>query len=92
MSGGDPVAGRRVATVRRTTRETDIALTLDLDGSGATDVRTGIAFYDHLLSSLAYHAGFDLRVEATGDLEVDDHHTAADAGPVPERLGERRAE
>jgi imidazoleglycerol-phosphate dehydratase len=73
--------GRRVV-VRRATRETTVALTLDLDGSGSANVRTGIGFFDHLLSTLAHHALFDLEIETTGDLEVDDHHTVEDTALV----------
>jgi imidazoleglycerol-phosphate dehydratase len=85
--------GRRV-TVSRRTRETDIALTLDLDGTGAADVRTGVGFYDHLLSSFAHHGLLDLDVRVTGDLEVDEHHTVEDValvlgGAVAEALGDR---
>ena len=87
------LAGRR-ATMTRTTRETDVTLTLDLDGSGDADVATGIGFYDHLLTSLAHHALFDLTVRATGDLDVDDHHTVEDVALVlgsalGEALGDR---
>ena len=85
--------GRRV-TVQRTTRETEIALTLDLDGAGATAIATGVGFYDHLLGSLAHHGLLDLEVRATGDLEVDDHHTVEDVAlvlgaAVGEALGDR---
>jgi imidazoleglycerol-phosphate dehydratase len=82
--GSIEVLGRtgRRATVRRATRETTVELTLDLDGSGAADVATGIGFYDHLLGSLAHHGLLDLRVRATGDLEVDDHHTVEDVALV----------
>ena len=73
--------GRRV-TVARRTRETDIAVTLDLDGSGAADVRTGVGFLDHLLTSFAQHGLFDLAVRATGDLEIDEHHTVEDVALV----------
>jgi imidazoleglycerol-phosphate dehydratase len=73
--------GRRV-TVSRRTRETKITLRLDLDGTGATEVRTGVGFYDHLLGSFAHHGLFDLAVEATGDLEVDEHHTVEDVALV----------
>ncbi len=75
----------RTSTVRRTTRETDVAVTVDIDGAGEATVATGIGFYDHLLASLAHHALFDLAVSATGDLEVDDHHTVEDTALV---LGE----
>jgi imidazoleglycerol-phosphate dehydratase len=86
-------AGRRVS-LTRTTRETSIELTLDLDGSGRSAVATGIGFYDHLLGSLAHHGLFDLEIRATGDLEVDEHHTVEDVALVlgsafAEALGER---
>lgn len=68
----------RRATARRQTRETEISVSLDLDGRGVVTVRTGIGFYDHLLESLAHHALFDLELQARGDLEVDEHHTAED--------------
>ncbi len=71
--------GRR-ALVDRKTRETDIAVSLDLDGSGSFEVSTGIPFLDHMLESLAKHALFDLRIRARGDLEVDLHHTVEDVG------------
>jgi imidazoleglycerol-phosphate dehydratase len=85
--------GRRV-TVSRRTRETDITLTLDLDGAGLADVRTGVGFYDHLLGSFAHHGLFDLSVQVTGDLDVDEHHTVEDValvlgGAVAEALGDR---
>jgi imidazoleglycerol-phosphate dehydratase len=73
--------GRRV-TVRRTTRETDVTVTVDLDGSGTADITTGVGFYDHLLGSLAHHGLLDLEIRATGDLEVDDHHTVEDVALV----------
>jgi imidazoleglycerol-phosphate dehydratase len=86
-------AGRRVRVVRRT-RETEIALALDLDGAGVADVATGIGFYDHLLGSFAHHGLFDLEVRATGDLHVDEHHTVEDVAlvlgsAVAEALGDR---
>ncbi|HXU85271.1 MAG TPA: imidazoleglycerol-phosphate dehydratase HisB, partial [Verrucomicrobiae bacterium] len=76
------------------TRETDISVTLDLDGSGAADVATGVGFYDHLLGSLAHHGLLDLTIRATGDLDVDDHHTVEDVALVlgaalAEALGDR---
>ncbi len=70
--------GVRVADVRRATRETDVRVRLDLDGTGAARVATGVGFYDHLLASLAHHALFDLEAEAAGDLQVDEHHTVED--------------
>jgi imidazoleglycerol-phosphate dehydratase len=85
--------GRRV-TVHRATRETDVTVTLDLDGSGAADVATGVGFYDHLLGSLAHHGLLDLEIRASGDLDVDDHHTVEDVALVlgaalAEALGDR---
>jgi imidazoleglycerol-phosphate dehydratase len=85
--------GRRV-TVRRSTRETTVDIALDLDGTGVADVETGVGFYDHLLGSFAHHGLFDLTVRASGDLEVDDHHTVEDVAlvlgaAVAEGLGDR---
>ena len=68
----------RTATVQRKTAETAIDITLDLDGSGEVDVSTGLPFFDHMLSQLGKHGGFDLRLRAEGDLEVDSHHTVED--------------
>ena len=84
---------RRV-TVTRTTRETDVTITLDVDGTGSADVATGIGFYDHLLTSFAHHGLFDLTVAARGDLDVDEHHTVEDVALVlgaalAEALGDR---
>jgi len=86
-------AGRRV-TVARRTRETDITVTLDLDGTGVAAIATGVGFYDHLLAALAHHALLDLEVRAGGDLEVDEHHTVEDVAlvlgaAVAEALGDR---
>ena len=72
--------GRRAASVARTTSETDIAIELDLDGGRRVDVTTGIPFFDHMLAQLGRHGGFDLVVHATGDLEIDAHHTVEDVG------------
>jgi len=85
--------GRR-ATVARSTRETDVTVTVDLDGTGAADVSTGVGFYDHLLGSLAHHGLLDLTIRARGDLEVDDHHTVEDVAlvlgaAIAEALGDR---
>jgi imidazoleglycerol-phosphate dehydratase len=84
---------RRV-TVARTTRETQVTVELDLDGSGVADIATGVGFYDHLLGSFAHHGMFDLTVRAVGDLHVDDHHTVEDVAlvlgsAVAEALGGR---
>ena len=65
----------RKAVVNRKTRETDISLELDLDGSGQYDIDTGIGFFDHMLSGFARHGFFDLKLKVTGDLYVDSHHT-----------------
>lgn len=70
----------RTASIERSTRETDIRLSLDLDGEGRASVRTGVGFMDHMLTLLAVHGLFDLEIVATGDTEVDDHHTVEDLG------------
>jgi imidazoleglycerol-phosphate dehydratase len=85
----------RRAEVIRTTSETDIHLTLDLDGHGVADVVTGIGFFDHMLTLFAHPGGFDLTVRAGGDLHVDGHHTVEDIGltlgqALREALGEKR--
>ncbi len=85
----------RTATVRRTTAETSITCTLSLDGTGTASVSTGIGFLDHLLTALARHGRLDLELCCTGDLHVDDHHTAEDCALVlgrclDEALGDRR--
>lgn len=72
----------RRASVNRKTRETDIKLTLNLDGTGSNNINTGIGFFDHMLSSFAKHGLFDLEVSVEGDLEVDSHHTIEDTGIV----------
>jgi imidazoleglycerol-phosphate dehydratase len=72
----------RTAANRRTTGETDVAVTIDLDGTGRTDVATGLPFYDHMLDQLGRHGGFDLTVKAAGDLHVDAHHTVEDTAIV----------
>ena len=68
----------RRSTRQRTTAETSIDLMLDLDGSGITDVSTGIPFYDHMLSQVGKHGGFDLTIRAVGDVHIDTHHTVED--------------
>jgi imidazoleglycerol-phosphate dehydratase len=71
---------RRAARVSRATKETSIEVEVDLDGTGATDIATGLPFYDHMLSQLGKHSGIDIRVAAVGDLDVDAHHTVEDVG------------
>ena len=70
----------RAARVSRTTKEVAVSVDLDLDGRGASEAKTGIPFFDHMLEQLGKHAGFDLHVKAKGDLEVDAHHTVEDTG------------
>jgi imidazoleglycerol-phosphate dehydratase len=72
----------RVAEKTRSTKETDISVRLDLDGSGKVDVSTGLPFFDHMITQLGRHGGFDLALTARGDLEVDAHHTVEDTGIV----------
>lgn len=72
----------RTARIARTTKETDIELSIDLDGTGTTDIETGIGFFDHMLTAFGRHGLFDLSVRAEGDLEVDGHHTVEDIGIV----------
>jgi imidazoleglycerol-phosphate dehydratase len=72
----------RSASITRKTRETDITITLDLDGSGSTTVETGVPFFDHMLDAFGRHGLFDLSVSATGDLQIDAHHCVEDVGIV----------
>ncbi len=85
----------RQATVARRTRETEIVVTLDLDGTGRAEVATGVGFFDHMLDQLARHALIDLAVQAKGDLHIDDHHTVEDTGiaigqALAQALGDKR--
>ena len=85
----------RIVSLTRTTTETDISLTLGLDGSGKADIATGIGFLDHMLTALARHGLFDLTVRAKGDLHIDFHHTTEDVGIVlgqafKQALGDKR--
>jgi imidazoleglycerol-phosphate dehydratase len=75
-------SGPRWSTVTRSTKETQITVTLKVDGTGQTNIETGVGFYDHLLGSMAYHALFDLEIAATGDLIIDEHHTVEDVALV----------
>lgn len=85
----------RVAQVVRTTKETDIDLTINLDGTGQADISTGVPFFDHMLDAFARHGLFDLTVKAVGDIEVSAHHTVEDVGivlgqAVAKALGDKR--
>jgi imidazoleglycerol-phosphate dehydratase len=85
----------RRATISRRTAETDITVTIDFDGTGSYDNRTGVGFLDHMLDQLARHALIDMTVRATGDLHIDDHHTVEDTGiaigqALVQALGEKR--
>ena len=87
--------GNRTAVVSRKTGETDIGITLSLDGTGKAEVSTGIGFFDHMLNSFARHGLFDLKVSVKGDLEVDSHHTIEDTGivlgqAIREAVGEKK--
>ena len=70
----------RLGTVKRTTKETQLTLSLDLDGGGINRIDTGVGFFDHMLTALAVHSGIDLDIEVHGDLDVDCHHTVEDTG------------
>ena len=85
----------RTASIARKTAETEIAVTVDLDGTGAYDNQTGVGFFDHMLDQLARHSLIDLKVRATGDLHIDDHHTVEDTGialgqALAQALGDKR--
>lgn len=72
----------RTSEITRKTKETDITAKMNLDGSGKADISTGIGFFDHMLTALAVHSGFDISIKAAGDLNVDGHHTVEDVGIV----------
>lgn len=72
----------RKAEIERKTKETQITLSIDLDGSGESEISTGVGFFDHMLTSLAKHGLFDLKIKAKGDIEIDPHHTVEDVGIV----------
>lgn len=85
----------RKAEITRTTHETDVRLTLNLDGTGAYDVQTGVGFFDHMLDQLSRHSLIDLTLRAKGDLHIDDHHTVEDSGiaigqALVQALGDKR--
>jgi imidazoleglycerol-phosphate dehydratase len=86
---------KRIAKIERKTKETDIKLTINLDGDGKTNIQTGIGFFDHMLDGFARHGLFDLELSVKGDLEVDCHHTIEDTGivlgkAIAEALGEKK--
>ncbi len=86
---------RRIARMERTTAETEVVLEIDLDGSGITEIQTGIGFLDHMLESFCRHGFFDLNCDVNGDLLVDSHHTAEDTGivigqAIKEALGDKK--
>ncbi|MDX2098738.1 MAG: imidazoleglycerol-phosphate dehydratase HisB [Leptolyngbyaceae cyanobacterium bins.59] len=93
--GSTPVSSARIATVSRVTGETDVQVTINLDGQGTCDAKTGIPFLDHMLHQLSSHGLVDLEVRAIGDLEIDDHHTNEDVGitlgqALGKALGDRK--
>jgi imidazoleglycerol-phosphate dehydratase len=90
-----PAGKRRAARVKRTTKETDIEVAVDLDGRGVSAITTGIGFFDHMLDLLARHSRIDIAVKAKGDLHIDHHHTTEDVGialgqAVKQALGDMR--
>ncbi len=85
----------RKASIERTTKETSIRVSVDLDGKGVSKISTGVGFFDHMLDQLARHSLIDMEIEAKGDLHIDDHHTVEDTGiaigqAIARALGERR--
>lgn len=85
----------RIASISRRTKETDIRVSVNLDGTGQADIRTGIGFFDHMLEQLAKHSLIDVTIQAEGDLHIDGHHTVEDVGltlgqALKEALGEKR--
>ncbi len=88
------MSGKRASNIKRVTNETQIFLSLEIDGDGTSDIDTGVGFFDHMLTHIAKHGLFNLTVKATGDLDIDDHHTVEDVGialgkAFAEALGDR---
>ena len=85
----------RTATITRSTAETEITVTINLDGTGIYDNQTGVGFFDHMLDQLARHSLIDMTIRANGDLQIDDHHTVEDTGialgqALTQALGDKR--
>src|SRR3954470_20464408 len=90
-----PVTEPRLAKIERKTKESDIVVEIDLDGTGVVDVDTGVPFYDHMLTSLGSHASFDLTIKSAGDVDIEGHHTIEDTAIVlgqalREALGDKK--
>ena len=88
-------SAKRVSTISRKTNETQVSVTVEIDGTGTSEIRTGVGFFDHMLDQLSRHSLIDMKVEAKGDLHVDDHHTVEDTGvaiglAISKALGDRR--
>ena len=88
-------SAKRVSTISRKTNETQVSVTVEIDGTGTSEIRTGVGFFDHMLDQLSRHSLIDMKIEAKGDLHVDDHHTVEDTGiaiglAIAKALGDRR--
>ena len=88
-------SAKRVSTISRKTNETQVSVTVEIDGTGTSEIRTGVGFFDHMLDQLSRHSLIDMKIEAKGDLHVDDHHTVEDTGiaiglAISKALGDRR--
>lgn len=88
-------SAKRQATISRKTNETQVSVTVDIDGTGANKIKTGVGFFDHMLDQLSRHSLIDMEIESKGDLHVDDHHTVEDTGiaiglTIAKALGDRR--
>jgi imidazoleglycerol-phosphate dehydratase len=88
-------SAKRQATISRKTNETSISVSVNIDGTGTSDIKTGVGFFDHMLDQLSRHSLIDMQIDANGDLHVDDHHTVEDTGiaiglAIAKALGDRR--